>query len=753
MQLFDRRSVPVPEFFQSRAMQASRMQLKEFFAEDKRVRAQTRPSYLRVELRDVSLLRGLDRLFHGKCAFCESLMGITQETSVYRFRPGSNASPAQNDENDHLYYAWLVNAWENLYPICRGCLPERRNHFPVEGARAPIPHDLQFSAYAEDPEGLWRDHPPRETSLLLDPCGDWLPHLHFEIHPSTGTLATFSDAGLETIRHFNLNRPELKQRRAQKLGEYMDALEFLVQSPERRPADIEALFDFSSMEFGGLCHLLCLQLEPLLKGSFGDGRSLNPQRFASVFIGRGRQARGLAVTLAQALDAERHAPLTEQEPPLPRLQSIELENFKGIERLCLSLPAQSTGFQQPALLILGDNAAGKSSILEATALALCSSTARGRLRLDPRKLPLDPRLMGGARTMASKRAQVVLTFDDSTRRTLTISGRSYQSQGQDERPPVFAYGAFRQYLNRTRDFGEARWIVNLFKSDVLLPNPEKWLLGLEQHDFDQVVRALREVLSIESVFKVIERDEAGRSRRCHIVTATGRTPLSHASSGYRSMLAMVCDIIRGLMDRTLNPSFEDLESARAVVLIDEVEAHLHPRWKIQIMRALRAALPEVTFIATTHDPLCLRGMQEGEVVVMQRVPSGKRTDTQLPVMVEQVVRLPNVSQLTVEQLLTSDFFSLTSTDQPDTERELAHFADLLSARERGEPLTAAQQEAWRSLERDIADALPVGSTEVQRLVQEAVVEYLKNRRRTSADNLAQLRVDAKQRILDILEGL
>ncbi|RBH56064.1 hypothetical protein C3F00_017910 [Pseudomonas sp. MWU13-2860] len=282
-------------------------------------------------------------------------------------------------------------------------------------------------------------------------------------------------------------------------------------------------------------------------------------------------------------------------------------------------------------------------------------------------------------------------------------------------------------------------------------------MSLKPVEFDSVVRALRDILSIEGEFEVMERDV--ENQRCLIVTATAgsrtlcRTPLSLASSGYRSVLAMVCDIIQGLMNRRINPYFESLETAQAVVLIDEVEAHLHPRWKIQIMGALRSALPNVTFIATTHDPLCLRGMREGEVIVMQRVASEDNPDSDWPVMVEQVVRLPNVSQLTIEQLLTSDFFSLTSTDQPDTERELAMFADLLAAREQGQSLSDAQQHAWSRFERDISDALPVGATEVQRLVQEAVVEYLQNRRQVSALKLGELRKESKKRILAVLEGI
>ncbi|MNF96989.1 hypothetical protein D3C84_798020 [compost metagenome] len=78
------------------------------------------------------------------------------------------------------------------------------------------------------------------------------------------------------------------------------------------------------------------------------------------------------------------------------------------------------------------------------------------------------------------------------------------------------------------------------------------------------------------------------------------------------------------------------------------------------------------------------------------------------------------------------------------------FADLLVARETGEPLTEDQQQAWARFEQDIGEALPVGATEVQRLVQEAVMEYLTSRRQMSAANLGKLRDQSRQRIVSIL---
>ncbi|NVZ67421.1 AAA family ATPase, partial [Pseudomonas gingeri] len=94
---------------------------------------------------------------------------------------------------------------------------------------------------------------------------------------------------------------------------------------------------------------------------------------------------------------------------------------------------------QPALLILGENSAGKSTILEAAALALCSDEARSDLQLEVMALPLNPELMG-ATFPQSNSASVTLTFENDESRTLTITGGVYQIEGKDHLLTVFAYG-------------------------------------------------------------------------------------------------------------------------------------------------------------------------------------------------------------------------------------------------------------------------------------------------------------------------
>jgi len=82
---------------------------------------------------------------------------------------------------------------------------------------------------------------------------------------------------------------------------------------------------------------------------------------------------------------------------------------------------------------------------------------------------------------------------------------------------------------------------------------------------------------------------------------------------------MACAIMKMLFER-----WDNLTSASAIVLIDELDAHLHPRWKMRIVSSLRKAFPQVQFIASTHDPLVLRGIRNNEVAVLRRV-SGEGT--------------------------------------------------------------------------------------------------------------------------------
>lgn len=179
-------------------------------------------------------------------------------------------------------------------------------------------------------------------------------------------------------------------------------------------------------------------------------------------------------------------------------------------------------------------------------------------------------------------------------------------------------------------------------------------------------------------------------------------PIGHLSAGYQSVLALACD-----MTRVLSQKWDDVSLAEGIVLIDEIGAHLHPRWKMSVVAALRAAFPRVQVLSTTHQPLCLRGLEEGEVALLERGPEGGiRLDQDLP----------SVAALTPDQLLTSEHFGLDTTLSADLDGRLRHFYALSALRSRN----AAQEQDYKTLLAELDELRVLGRNRRERRMLEAI---------------------------------
>lgn len=221
-----------------------------------------------------------------------------------------------------------------------------------------------------------------------------------------------------------------------------------------------------------------------------------------------------------------------------------------------------------------------------------------------------------------------------------------------------------------------------------------------------------------------------------MVSAHGRvTPIGQMSDGYRVVFAMATDIMRHMVK-----IWGNLEFARGIVLIDEIETHLHPRWKRQVMSALRGAMPRVQFIATTHDPLCLRGMRNGEVHVLYRDEDAR---------VALVEDLPDISTLRAEQILTSDYFGLSSTADLGQERILNRLAELAG---QSEIELTLDQRAERDRLLLNFDGLPVIGDSVDRqILAEAMTRHLRYHSKLTLAARAGQREDSIMRIVGVLQ--
>jgi hypothetical protein len=144
-------------------------------------------------------------------------------------------------------------------------------------------------------------------------------------------------------------------------------------------------------------------------------------------------------------------------------------------------------------------------------------------------------------------------------------------------------------------------------------------------------------------------------------------------------------------------------------------------------------------------------MNDGEVMVLHRIP-GKAAGSELPVLVESLTKLPDVAKLTIEQLLTSDLFNLFDTDDAAGGKAMAELADSL-VRDRSGTVdkTSQDRQLLAKFRREIEEALPVGNTEVSRLVHEAVSDYVIRQGKLRNDDRVKLRKRTRDRILAALE--
>ncbi|WP_455270904.1 AAA family ATPase [Rhizobium herbae] len=757
MQYFDRATAPPPPVFRSVEARMERQGFSNFLRQDLKIQAQSSVPSSRFAA-DTDVLAALDGLFHSKCGFCESRAPL----HFHLFRPEAEATPLAVSELSHLYYIWLRTDWGNYYPICESCAAVSYRRFPVRKGRGRLPTPQEIDGFEKEDLGLWRwKH--HDTPLLLDPCRekDYAKHFGVDL---TGRLQDTSEAGRTTIDVFDLNRDALLRERSDAYRQYMTLLrsEFDRGLPS-------TIFDFEQLEFGGSWYLLLRRLtveiaRRIERPVSGDRTRLGDalRQAYGTDIGRKAFDEGLETIEVPAPPKKRRPPRRMHEVA-GILTAIEVRNFKSLEHLELMLPTaisnsseKNSDREASSLLILGENATGKSSLLEAVALSLAGDSVRNALTKAPQNFILNPEMMGAVDTRPPDSATVVVSFEGNVNQTLEIRQEFVASDEDLRLPSVFAYGAFRHYGTSAKRARRLGHVGTLFQQDIILPNPESWLLQLDKPRFSMVARALRQILSVESEYELIEPDTA--NNRCVIVTRVDdeaggeiRTPFAVASSGYRSVLAMVCDIFEGVIsksDRDLRP----LDEINAIILIDEIEAHLHPKWKMQIMSSLRRVFPRSTIIATTHDPLCIRGMHNGEVVVLSRLRN-EGTSLSMPSYVEVRTDLPDVDNMTVEQLLTSDLFAMFSTDSAAAERNLAQLGNLLARREAGDDLTLEEQDVLKKLETDIIQAMPLGTNLAQRLVLDAVAEYLDKRRGASNQQLLSLERTAKNRIIAALEGI
>jgi predicted ATP-binding protein involved in virulence len=149
-------------------------------------------------------------------------------------------------------------------------------------------------------------------------------------------------------------------------------------------------------------------------------------------------------------------------------------------------------------------------------------------------------------------------------------------------------------------------------------------------------------------------------------TSYGSVPLRQLGYGYRTMIAWVVDFASRMVERY--PDSPDPLAEPAVVLVDEIDLHLHPKWQRELIGFLTERFPNTQFIVTAHSPLIVQSAPDANIALLKRVGDH--------VVIEN--NPETIRGWRVDQILTSDLFGLETARPPEMEKLLLRRKELLT---------------------------------------------------------------------------
>ena len=333
-----------------------------------------------------------------------------------------------------------------------------------------------------------------------------------------------------------------------------------------------------------------------------------------------------------------------------KLKCLIVENYRAIEQLELSLDPDLTVFH-------GDNAHGKTSVLSAIAVALgrIPTLLPGVSGFDFRKadrranywpmrvatattegIAWDRRVVAGGvgrigRRMITKRGlpQVIGDIINADREKCAPLDLPIVAFYDTDRA-VFDAPQRRRGFNP--DFSRYRALEGALAARTNFREFFKWFYAMEneelraqkqQRDFGYRLKELEAVRRAITAMvpEVSEPRIALRPLRFVVSVESGQVKreelaLDQLSGGYRIMLALVADLARRMAQG--NPHLDDPLASEAIVLIDEIELHLHPSWQQRILTDLTRTFPNTQFIVSTHSPQVLTTLRPEQIVKLSR---------------------------------------------------------------------------------------------------------------------------------------
>ena len=333
------------------------------------------------------------------------------------------------------------------------------------------------------------------------------------------------------------------------------------------------------------------------------------------------------------------------------IEKIKLINFRGMKDLMVE-------FAPGVNVIIGDNGAGKTSLLNGICVALgCLFNPislydiNASRQIQNEDIRITSNLIGDTTENLEKHfpveIKVILTCFNKQ--------RYYEIIKQNELSPSTTKSEYLQKEMREAIVNPAiqlpllnfqsaeRKLIPVINNDesMRIKNPERkhgytnafigissfseileWCAKMDyaKYKLKHEVREYKNFKAIISKFmqkitgskEALRVDYAATIGQLMFYDGSNSESINILSAGYQNILCMIMDLARRAV--LLNPTMDNFEFIEGVVIIDEIDMHLHPKWQWKIINALRKTFPNVQFIAATHAPILFASAKDIQLI-------------------------------------------------------------------------------------------------------------------------------------------
>jgi hypothetical protein len=387
-----------------------------------------------------------------------------------------------------------------------------------------------------------------------------------------------------------------------------------------------------------------------------------------------------AADVAQALDNIANDPI---RGPRLYVAQISMKDFRCFDSVSerLRYLGDDSGTRLPNVnLILGDNGAGKTTVLRAIAISAVGpilgssgfapdhliragapdASIRGQFIFDERREHRAPpkELTGDVQLRRTGDFEILETdydeqswgalFDESDLAFLVVGyGVNRRAASDDEDLTVWRRKRPRKRFQR---------VASLFDDAAVLVPLASWLPNKSPRRRNELEQLLSTLLPAGALLtRQTSSDATFRMGGIDV-------PFRALSDGYRSFISWVGDLIfqvdsaRGDLP---------LDQVGGIVLVDEIDLLLHPSWQRDVVQRIAKAFPNLQFVFTSHSPIVAGTLEPANILVARSLENG----------CSELVRFDvDIHGLDSEQILLSSYFDLVSTRAPDKAAELYELA-------------------------------------------------------------------------------